>query len=188
MGKTWRRIGPILALLNLAAVSCTTGSSSSTSSPRTATSTTSASQIPSGSGPAPYVPAFPDSTPATCGPGSVPETGLQGQVPAALRQSGFKGFSCNLQLQSQYAGQGATYVGTWYGHCFYMPTRPGVHETNKGVAVVDVSDPTNIKYTESLATAGMLYTHEGLRATSNGLLVAMQTTRPDAPGLTGNWL
>jgi hypothetical protein len=188
MGKAGRRIGTALALMALLAASCSTGSLSSTSSSGTAPSTTSSSDIPSGTGPAPYVASFPDSTLANCGPGSVPETGLQGQVPAALRQAGFKGFSCNMQLQSQYAGQGATYVGTWYGHCFYMPTRPGVNATNKGVAVVDVSDPTNIKYTGSLATAGMLYTHEGLRATSNGLLVAMQTTRPDAPGLTGNWL
>ena len=104
MGKAGRRIGTALAVVALAATSCSAGSSSSTSSSGTAASTTSSSDIPSGTDPAPYVASFPDSTLANCGPGSVPETGLQGQVPQALRNSGFKGFSCNTQLLSQYAG------------------------------------------------------------------------------------
>ena len=178
----------MLALVAFASASCTTGPTSSTTSPGATAATASTSQIPSGTGPPPYVASFPDTTLANCGPGSVPETGLQGQVPAALRSSGFKGFSCNLQLQSQYAGLGATYVSTWYGHCYYMPTWPGINNTNKGVAVVDVSDPTNIKYTESLHTAGMYYTHEGLRTTSTGLLVAMQVGGSFYGGLDGNWL
>ena len=185
MRKYWRRTGITVALLALVTASCTTGSTTSATSPTSGT--TSTSQIPSGTGPPPYVASFPDTTLATCGPGSVPETGLQGQVPLALRQSGFKGFSCNLQLQSQYAGQGATYVSTWYGHCYYMPTWPGINNTNKGVAVLDVSDPSNIKYTESLNTAGMYYTHEGLRTTSTGLLVAMQVGAP-YNSTPGNWL
>lgn len=36
-----------------------------------------------------------------CSPGDTPETALQGQVPAALRQSGFGGFNCNLKRVSQ---------------------------------------------------------------------------------------
>src|SRR4051794_28168144 len=42
---------------------------------------------------------------AVCGPGDKPETGLQGQVPAANRTAGFQGFSCNLQLLAQVRGE-----------------------------------------------------------------------------------
>lgn len=41
----------------------------------------------------------------SCASGDTPETALQGQVPAALRQSGFGGFSCNLKLVSQLPGR-----------------------------------------------------------------------------------
>ena len=184
--RDWRRIGTTLALLALAAASCTTGSTSSTSSPGATASTTSTSQIPSGTGPAPFVASFPDTTLANCGPGSVPETGLQGQVPLALRQSGFKGFSCNLQLQSKYAGQGAEWVGTWYGNCFYMSTASGPNQTKKGVQVVDVSDPSNATFTENLDAPGMLNTWEGIRTTPGGLLIGYQVA--NTPGLSGNWI
>src|SRR5690349_8090918 len=46
---------------------------------------------------------------ATCGPNDHPETGLQGQVSAALRASGFKGFNCNLELIGQVRGDGANW-------------------------------------------------------------------------------
>jgi LVIVD repeat len=167
------------------ATSCSTGSSASSSS-TSAPGGSATSQIPTGSGPPAYVSTFPDPGLANCGPGSVPETGLQGQVPLGLRQSGFKGFSCNLQLLSQYAGQGAIWVGHWYGHCFYMPTSSTQLAQNKGVAVVDVSDPTNIKFVKSLSTPGMLNTWEGLRTTTTGLLIGYQSA--NTPGLSGNWI
>jgi hypothetical protein len=46
---------------------------------------------------------------AECGREDTPETGLQGQVPAALRASGFKGFNCNLKLIGQSRNDG----GNW---------------------------------------------------------------------------
>src|SRR5262245_30501884 len=47
---------------------------------------------------------------ATCGANDKPETGLQGQVPAALRTpGGFQGFSCNLQLVGQSRNDGASW-------------------------------------------------------------------------------
>ena len=42
---------------------------------------------------------------ATCGSNDHPETDLQGQVSAALRASGFKGFNCNLELISHRVGK-----------------------------------------------------------------------------------
>ena len=43
---------------------------------------------------------------AACGPGSLPETGLQGQVPEHDRASGRSafGYRCNLELVGQYQG------------------------------------------------------------------------------------
>src|ERR1051325_2947816 len=49
---------------------------------------------------------------AVCGPGDNPETGLQGQVPAAMRAAGFQGFSCNLELLAQVRGEGANWQTT----------------------------------------------------------------------------
>src|SRR5258708_21943037 len=46
---------------------------------------------------------------ATCGPNDHPEIALQGQVPAALRATGFHGFNCNLELISQSKIDGANW-------------------------------------------------------------------------------
>ena len=48
---------------------------------------------------------------AACGRRDHPETALQGQVPAALRNSnnGFQGFNCNLELVGQVRGDGANW-------------------------------------------------------------------------------
>ena len=51
---------------------------------------------------------------AECGPGSRPETGLQGQVPAALRQAGFQGFSCNLELVGQSRNEGGSWQTAYF--------------------------------------------------------------------------
>jgi hypothetical protein len=51
---------------------------------------------------------------AKCGPNDHPETALQGQVPAALRATGFNGFSCNLELLGQARGDGANWQTTQF--------------------------------------------------------------------------
>src|SRR2546428_6773280 len=51
---------------------------------------------------------------AVCGPNDHPETALQGQVPAALRAAGFKGFNCNLELLGQSRGNGANWQTTQF--------------------------------------------------------------------------
>src|SRR6185437_6357758 len=57
---------------------------------------------------------------ATCGPNDHPETALQGQVPAALRASGFHGFNCNLDLVGQDKDDGAN----WQSAEFRDPRGP----------------------------------------------------------------
>src|SRR5712664_3401352 len=51
---------------------------------------------------------------AVCGPHDHPETALQGQVPAAMRAAGFKGFNCNLELLGQSRGNGANWQTTQF--------------------------------------------------------------------------
>src|SRR5438477_4791009 len=64
---------------------------------------------------------------AVCGPGDHPEPDLQGQVSAATRAAGFKGYNCNLQLIAQSKGDGANWQTTEFrdGHsriCAYHGT------------------------------------------------------------------
>ena len=103
---------------------------------------------------------------ARCGPHDRPETGLQGQVPAALRAAGFKGFNCNLELIGQSKGDGGNWQsaqfretraarehhdrwGRRHGHkpervCGYhataSPTLSGPR-ANFGVRVLDLTEP-----------------------------------------------
>src|SRR5258708_39402691 len=49
---------------------------------------------------------------ATCGENDHPETALPGQVPAAMRAAGFKGFNLNLQLVGSIAGASADLPAT----------------------------------------------------------------------------
>src|SRR5258708_3537358 len=51
---------------------------------------------------------------AVCGPNDHPESGLQGQVPAAMRAAGFKGFNCNLELIGHSRGNGANWQTTQF--------------------------------------------------------------------------
>ena len=112
---------------------------------------------------------------ASCASGDRPETGLQGQVPAALRASGFDGFNCNLQLSGQYQGEGGNWSAATFkdgaGHvCAYHATgyikdltgQP-VARVNPGVPVIDITDPTRPTRTTSLTTPAMLDPWESLR-------------------------
>jgi hypothetical protein len=113
---------------------------------------------------------------AVCGPEDNAETGLQGQVPAALRVAGFKGFNCNLQL----VGQDRIDGGNWqsaefkdhHGHiCAYHGTasptfsaasasRPA---SRLGVPVVDVTNESKPTTTAFLQTTAMLDPWESLK-------------------------
>ncbi len=106
---------------------------------------------------------------AACASADVPESGLQGQVPAAVRAAGFKGFNCNMELVGQYVGEGgdwsaATFRDSTGRHCAYYAThgnRPG--RMTPGVPVIDFTDPTKPVRTMSLTSPAMIDPWESLR-------------------------
>jgi hypothetical protein len=106
---------------------------------------------------------------ASCGPNDHPETALQGQVPAALRASGFQGFNCNLQLIGQSRGDGASWQHAWFqdgaGHkCAYYDTSfTTANRTHVGTVVIDVSVPTNPQPTTYLTSAALMDPWESLK-------------------------
>ncbi len=123
--------------------------------------------------------------PAACGSGDAPETGVQGQVPKADRDSGrsLKPYSCNLRLVGAYQGQGASWVSQSYGHCAYMSTRSANTSGSPGVQVLDVSDPAHPRLTTTLTSPGMLGTWETLKVDpSRGLLAGALASGPVGQG------
>lgn len=101
---------------------------------------------------------------AECGPGSMPETGLQGQVPLADRESGrnLQGYNCNLKLVGQYQGPGASIVNPSFDTCAYMSTSGTLLDPLQalspmpGVVVVDASNPAQPIATANLTGPSML--------------------------------
>jgi hypothetical protein len=120
---------------------------------------------------------------ATCGPNDSPETGLQGQVPAALRASGFKGFSCNLTLVAQFKGEGASWQHAFFqdkaGHnCSYYDTSSPVNgtadRTHQGTVVIDASNSANPAPTDYLTTKAMLDPWESLKVNERRQLLGAE--------------
>jgi len=131
-----------------------------------------------------------------CGPHDSPETALQGQVPAALRAAGFKGFNCNLELIGQSRGDGGNWQttefrdrdrphwfdrwGRWHGHkdervCGYHGTAsPALSgpRANLGVPVLDLTDPRHPTPTAHLTTTSMLDPWESLKVNERRQLLA----------------
>jgi len=107
--------------------------------------------------------------PPTCQPGDRTETGVDGQLTKAERDSGAstKPYNCNLAIVGEYAGQGAGHQLMWYGHCAYVTTQ-GYEAGQKGIPpllhpgiqVLDVSDPSDPKYTTNLDDPASLYDWE----------------------------
>jgi hypothetical protein len=115
---------------------------------------------------------------ATCAPGDNPETGLQGQSTLAERMGGSsaKGINCNLNLMGQFKGEGAYHAQTWIDVCSYYSTANGAQQQHPGVAVIDVSDPTNPKATAYMDAPSMLQTWESLKiSTARKLLAAVES-------------
>jgi hypothetical protein len=98
---------------------------------------------------------------AECRAGSLPETGLQGDVPTADRASGrsTEGYRCNLSFVGGLQQQGGGILSPTYDHCSYTGTFfPGnlLNGAAPGVHVLDVSDPTNPEHTATLNEPAML--------------------------------
>ena len=134
---------------------------------------------------------------AVCGPNDRPETALQGQVPAAMRASGFQGFNCNLELVGQSRGNGANWQTTQFQQrlrhadddddndrgggntrriCGYhgtaSPALSAPGRTQFGVPVLDLSDPRHPTPTAYLTTSSMLDPWESLKVNERRQLLA----------------
>src|SRR6266446_2701776 len=152
---------------------------------------------------------------AVCGPHDNPETALQGQVPAAMRAAGFKGFNCNLELVGQSRGDGANWQTTQFKQrsrddgddddddgdrdgehgnkhariCGYhgtaSPTRSLPGRTNLGVPVLDLTDWKNPTPTSYLNTTSMLDPWESLKVNERRQLLAADNAHNGGFGTDG---
>ncbi len=127
--------------------------------------------------------------PATCGPGSRPELGLQGRVSRAEIDDGraAQGYTCNTELVGSITDP--TAQGTvggfkvlrhidqagrecaFYDTTLLFPT--DVFDAEAGVRAVDMSDPSHPVVTATLMTPAMLSPHESLVLSESGRLVAV---------------
>ncbi len=124
---------------------------------------------------------------ADCGPGSRPETSIQGRVPAHDYDSGRaqRGYTCNTARVGHFGNSGGFKVLRYVdrkGHvcAFYdstllspidVPYNVGAEGT--GVVVLDMADPRHPKQTANLVTPAMQSPHESLLLNKRrGLLVA----------------
>ena len=127
---------------------------------------------------------------AVCGPGSRPETDIQGRVSRADHDSGraAEGYACNMEVVGSYvvetdAGNVGGFKVERYtdlaGHdCAYYDTTlifpSNLFAGEAGVNVLDMSDPANPVRTTRLTTPAMLSPHESLVLNKDrGLLVAV---------------
>jgi hypothetical protein len=129
---------------------------------------------------------------ARCGPGSQPEPGIQGRVPAG---SADKGLWCNVKLVSHQGTSGGfkvlRYIDTQGHECaFYdtallFPTNAiNLSGPSLGVAVLDMSDPAHPVQTDTLTEPPMLSPHESVTLNpKRGLIAAVLGNPATYPGL-----
>lgn len=124
---------------------------------------------------------------ATCGPGSLPETGMQGRAPRSDHDSGraAKGYECNLELVSRVPGTGGFKVlrytdrqgrtCAYYDSTRMFPTDVVMQARDGfGVIVVDMARPRRPVKTATLTSPAMLSPHESLLVhKKRGLLAAV---------------
>ncbi|SFF56695.1 LVIVD repeat-containing protein [Fontimonas thermophila] len=154
-----------------------------------------------GDGTTPGAPPLAGPTPkAQCGPGSRPETDLQGRVSAEDHASGraAQGYTCNTELVGQYVVPNA--IGTVGGfkveryidragrECAYYDTTllfpTNVLDANAGINVLDMSNPAQPVLTARLTTPAMLSPHESLVLSQEaGVLAAVMGNPAFYPGI-----
>ncbi len=129
--------------------------------------------------------------PASCGPGSHPEPGLDGRVPAGTAANSL---SCNVTLIGHQGTEGGfkvfRYIDTQGHECAFYDTtlmfplnalNPGGGSV--GVAVLDMSNPAHPVQTATLTTSSMLSPHESLNLNpERGLLAAVNGNLATEPG------
>jgi hypothetical protein len=130
---------------------------------------------------------------ATCGPGSHPETGIQGQVTAEDHATGYSDspITCNTEMIGHFGTSGGFKVERHVdaaGHeCAYFDSTllfpldvPGAI----GTYVLDMSDPTNPTETAKLVTPAFLTPHESVLVNQKRGLIAAVMGNPIAhPGI-----
>jgi hypothetical protein len=125
-----------------------------------------------------------------CGPGSRPETGIQGRVSRADHRSGraAKGYRCNARLVGSYERPNVVgsvggfkverYVDRAGHECAYYDTTllfpTNILDGEAGVNVLDMSDPAHPVRTARLTSPAMLSPHESLVVSKQrGVLAAV---------------
>lgn len=176
------RLPSVLALVSLASLS---GCSSGTSvDPTAARASASVAATPK----------------AICGPGSRPETGIQGRVSQADHDNGLaaKGFTCNTERVGSHVTPNAIgtvggfkverYTDTAGHDCAYYDTTltfpTNLLDQTAGVNVLDMSDPAHPTLTAQLLTPAMLSPHESLVVSQQrGVLAAVLGNAALGPGI-----
>jgi len=135
-----------------------------------------------------------------CGPGSRPETGLQGRVSAEDHASGraAEGYACNTEVVGSFTDpttQGTVggfkverYVDSTGRECAYYDTTllfpTDATDAMVGFNVLNMSDPANPKLTDTLVSPAMISPHESLVVSQKrGLIVAVAGNPAFAPGI-----
>ena len=125
-----------------------------------------------------------------CGPGSRPETDIQGRVPLADHESGraAEGYTCNTEQIGSFEMPNPTgtvggfkverYVDEAGNECAYYDTTllspTNIFDGEAGVNVMDMSDPANPVRTARLTTPAMISPHESLVVSQErGVLAAV---------------
>ena len=143
----------------------------------------------------------PAATPkALCGPGSRPETSIQGRVSAEDQASGraAEGYTCNTELVGSYTTPNALgtvggfkverYVDAAGHECAYYDTTllypTNIFDTEVGVNVLDMADPSHPALSARLVTPAMQSPHESVVLNQKrGLLVAVMGNPEFYPGV-----
>lgn len=136
----------------------------------------------------------PVATAGNCGPGSNPESDMQGRIPPKDYESGraFEGYSCNVEVVGAYTHPNAVdkvggykverYIDTAGRECAYYDTTllfpSSVLDLEVGINVMDMSDPTAPELVTRLVTPAMLSPHESLVVSQQGGVLAAVMGNP----------